>query len=79
MDVEPAHGAAGQPCPPSGSPFQIVLKAHASPACPRALPNPTGYTLEGYPGTKKPSFIEPSKKKALRAKARELALKQASK
>lgn len=36
-----------------------------------------GYTLEGYPGTKKPSFIEPKKKKALLAKAREEALKKA--
>jgi hypothetical protein len=29
-------------------------------------------------GTKKPSFIEPGKRKALRARARDLALKKAS-
>mmetsp|Transcript_27621 Transcript_27621/g.60446 ORF Transcript_27621/g.60446 Transcript_27621/m.60446 type:complete len:130 (+) Transcript_27621:45-434(+) len=38
-----------------------------------------GYTLEGFPGTKKPSYLEPGKKKALRNKAREQALKTASK
>ena len=35
-----------------------------------------GYTLEGFPGTKKPSFISAGEKKELRARARELAQRQ---
>lgn len=37
-----------------------------------SLASSEGYSLEGYPGTKKPSFVEPKKKKALLAKRRAL-------
>lgn len=38
-----------------------------------------GYSLEGYTGTKKPSYIAPGEKKALRAEARANAMKEAAK
>ncbi len=41
------------------------------------LASSEGYTLEGFPGTKKPSYVEPKKKKALLAKVRAQAEKAA--
>lgn len=40
-----------------------------------SLASMEGYTLEGFPGTKKPSFISAGEKKELRSRARELAMK----
>ncbi|KAG1661306.1 hypothetical protein FOA52_008653 [Chlamydomonas sp. UWO 241] len=37
-----------------------------------------GYTMEGFPGTKKPSYIAPGEKRELRSRARELAMKSST-